>query len=319
MFFALFSFMTWHPQWLLIAVPFWVLGTCLNKRYVIMLWLDVLFFIVFIVFVSNAFELGVDNSLLKDGILAPALQYSVNIENTLADLYVFKDKDMLFSIIVVLFLVFYIFNHPRFQQHNLSEPMKNVSWLVRLRFISLLMFIVPVLFLLPEMLHAPEQLWSQYEYTNAQEVPVNKQGNVVQYAVVPGDSITEVLVNTRVADSTILTKQELILEIYDIETNELIAESRIKGKNINKQGISYFKVENCPIEPGRQYQFVFKSKLGYLSPTYLYYGQGNSQTDSVLYNTVQKKHDNDYIEINGKKYMTDQYHVIYQIRGHFRG
>lgn len=318
MFFALFSFMTWHPQWLLIAVPFWVLGSCLNKKYQIFFWLDILFFAVFVVFIVNNFQYGVDQELLKNGILASALQYSVPIERTMSDLFVYKNVDMLFSVLVALFAISFIYNHPRFHFTDLSESLKGTKWLLRLRFAgSLLLFIVPALMLLPELLHAPERLWMQYEMDSASEVSVGKKGNVIQYATVPGDSITDVYVTTRVKDSDKLEEQTLILEIYDREGEELVATSEIEGEEIAVKGLSHFEIEGAGIESGKQYSFVFKTTEGYAIPVYILYGTGE-QTRSALYNTVQKDYNNDYIEIDGKVYNTDNYHVIYQINGHYR-
>lgn len=318
MFFALFSFMTWHPQWLLLAVPFWVLGCCLNRKYQILFWLDILFFAVFVIFIANNFRYGVDQELLKNGILSSALQFCIPIERTMSDLFVYSDVDMLFSVLVALFAILFFYNHPRFHFENMSAPLGGTRWLLRMRFIgSLLLFIVPALVLLPDLLHAPERLWSQYELKEVKEVAVGKRGNIVQYATVPGDSITDVFVKTRLGTYDGIKKQSLIMEIYDVEMGELIATSELKGEDIVDGGLSHFEVTGASVQPGNQYAFVFKTTKGYQMPVYIFYGTCD-QPRNILYDTVQKDYSEDYIEIKEEKYDMDNTHIIYQIYGHYR-
>ncbi len=318
MFCVLFSFMTWHPQWLLIAVPFWIIGISLNKNYKILFWLELLFFAIFTVFIVNAFANGVDQSLLKNGIFSNALQYSSNIDFTMADIFKFKDKDILFSLLVVLFTVFFIYNHPRFHQKDFSYGLEDCKMLVRGRFIvSMLIFIIPAFLCLPKMLEAPEKLWSQINMKEKEKVILGTDDSVAQYATILGDSITDVYINTAIKEEKNLEKVVLLLDIYDAESDEFLAESSLNGEDINENGEGHFKVENCFVIPGKQYKFVIRSNSGRTNPIYLQYGIG-TQTISELYDTVLKDYSKDGIVVREKEYKTHNYHIISAILGHYR-
>ena len=140
---------------------------------------------------------------------------------------------------------------------------------------------------------------------------------VAQYATILGDSITDVYINTAIKEEKNLEKVVLLLDIYDAESDEFLAESSLNGEDINENGEGHFKVENCFVIPGKQYKFVIRSNSGRTNPIYLQYGIG-TQTISELYDTVLKDYSKDGIVVRGKEYKTHNYHIISAILGHYR-
>ena len=102
-----------------------------------------------------------------------ALQYSTNIEYTMNDIFKFKDVNLLFSVLVVIFAVIFIFNHPRFHMDNFSEGIEihQSMLLLKMRFIvGIGLFAGIAIYCLPQMLHAPELLWSDILMKNEEAV-----------------------------------------------------------------------------------------------------------------------------------------------------
>lgn len=319
MFFVLFSFMTWHPQWLLHAVPFWIIGIFINKHYRIMLWLELLFGVVFVIFVVNAFINNVDQTLLNNGIYSYLLQYNVDSANTLSDIYIYKDKDILFTLMTAVMCVFFIVNRPQNHMDDFSLPLYDAKALVRTCFLSgTLLFIIPSLLLLPKQLKVAECLWNQGGFVEMSDSDyrteeVSETEDLFQYATILGDSISKVSVYT-ISDAENLNEQQLIMKIYDGVTNNEVSSSIIDGEAINRAGYSVFEFDNCDIVSGRQYIISVSAKRGNQIPVKLRYGAGD-MTIGKRYKTVQKFYDDDYIVINGEKYSEEQYHFVSVIEG----
>lgn len=314
---ALFSLMTWHPQWLLFAVPFWILGFSFNKNNKIFLWLDILLSGVFTVFVSIAYINNADQNLLKNGILASALKCCIDADFTMSSIFRYDDADLLFTFLAALFLIYFIFTNPRFNLKPVKEEFGKVRGLITGRFlIGTLVFIIPAFMCIPSMLKLPENLWAQYDYNDSVKELISPRGDIVQYATIPGDSITGVNIKINVPKETEYEEDSLVLEIIDPESGELLASSALKEEDLTKKGEAFFQVEDCSVTPDRQYKFVLKYKYGGRQPIYIVYGRNPQDIKGNMSDVVQQDYDSDYIEIGRETY--PQYHLIYSIEGHYR-
>lgn len=143
--FICFGLSIWHPQWLLLAVPFWTLGTAFANKKDIYLLLDLLLYIFYIIFVVNWWQGTVDQGLLKNGILKVFMNVDLIGQNLMMkDLYVIKDSNLLFSCFVAVLLVTVVFKHPKFLQKIGEVQLDNYIAYIRVRYIlGILFFIVP--------------------------------------------------------------------------------------------------------------------------------------------------------------------------------
>ena len=320
MVFLLFSLMKWHPQWLMFAIPFWTLGLCINRHYKIFLWLELLFSAVFVIFTVNAFPFNVDQNLMKNGLFSYLLQFSVNIDTKAADLLQYKDKNTLFTILAVIMLVFFVYNRPGFHMKDVSEELPGAVALGKARmWIGILLFTIPALSLLPKMLKQPEVLWRLGTYDKAsvvREAVLACDENVFQTVTLNGDELRSVQIHTR-CESPAIKEQELAMTVYDVSSGKEIANSRVSGKNISKDGITTFSFEHCPIDAGKQYRLGLRAELGQAVPVSVVYGTG-TVTGSEFPRIVQNVYQNDYIEVNGKRLDADRYHVLVEIDGFYK-
>lgn len=142
--FGIFGFATWHPQWLLFAVPFWVLSAFMNKRLETFLWLDAAMILPFYILVSNVWFDNADNAVLQNGVWKFLLKAHPMIER-MSTYYKYSDIDMLYTILFTLFAVFFLFKHPSYGLEDFSqEDGSNYLYLLHLRSVlAVLLFAIP--------------------------------------------------------------------------------------------------------------------------------------------------------------------------------
>lgn len=142
--FAIFGFITWHPQWWIFAAPFWVLSSFINKHLEKFLWLDIAFIVIFYPFVLNAWEGGIDEVIIGNGIWQFLFQNEFHAHR-MGDYLGIVDQNTLYSALFVLLLIFFVFKHPKYSLDDFTqEDGSNYIWLLRLRvLVAALLFIVP--------------------------------------------------------------------------------------------------------------------------------------------------------------------------------
>jgi hypothetical protein len=160
--FALFGLMFWHPQWLIIGVPFWTISLLMNKRATLLVWLDTALTIPFTIYVVNIFPNNVDQEMLKHMALTPWLRGKAT-EGALMmkDIFPSIDPNILFTIMAGLFLVWFLLRHPQFclddhaqelnNQHEDFSPLTTMTAIRARLLIGVLFFAIPALLCLPSM------------------------------------------------------------------------------------------------------------------------------------------------------------------------
>jgi hypothetical protein len=185
---TLFTVMRWNPQWVMLAVPFWTLGAMVSKRRDVFLWLDVLFAVVFVVFVVNRWPDNVDQEVLRNGILMPLLRTRVQAPVTMRQLFHFTKVDSLYSVLTAVIWVLFFFRHPRYNLEDFSAaPVRPVRAPATLRFLAIvLLFTAAALACVPAWLQADRVLWRQGEATDVLRLAATaEQGGIVQTVTLP--------------------------------------------------------------------------------------------------------------------------------------
>ena len=142
--FGLFGLAAWHPQWLIFAAPFWVLGAFINRHLEKFLWIDFGFVLVFYPFVVTHWQGTVDEAMLRHGIWKYLLLDRTEY-HSMADLISKINPNILYTVLIVLMLVLFLFKHPKYALEHLSDDDgRDYMWLIRLRLVSaVLLFAVP--------------------------------------------------------------------------------------------------------------------------------------------------------------------------------
>lgn len=141
--FFCFGLCYWHPQWLLLAVPFWTLSILMSKHFDIWMLLDFILMAVFCIYVVNLFPANVDQNLLRRGILDIGTEIKTSL--SMRELYVYDDIPMLFSIFSGILAAFIIFSHPKYLLRNFNDNTKRSGGFIRFRFVAgILFFLIPL-------------------------------------------------------------------------------------------------------------------------------------------------------------------------------
>ncbi|KAF0226220.1 MAG: hypothetical protein FD133_826 [Erysipelotrichaceae bacterium] len=149
--FLSFGLSMWHPQWLLFAVPFWVLGTMLSKKFDIFMVIEFMIMVFFILFTVNFFTNNVDQNMLNYGIFRDLIDGDINLKLTMANFFVFSKPDIIYSVFSSLLLVYVLFKHPKYQIEKAEDFELGTQGLLfmRMRFIlGIGFFILPAFIIL---------------------------------------------------------------------------------------------------------------------------------------------------------------------------
>lgn len=143
--FLMFGMSMWHPQWMLLAIPFWTISTFMHKKCDIFLWIDLLmmlFFMAFTVMHSAGF---VDQEMLRLGVFGGLLEYHTEGYSTMSSFLPFKDKDMIFTLLSSLMAIQCIFKLPKFSMGKLQDSDTYLPILRTRLYIGIAIFLIPCL------------------------------------------------------------------------------------------------------------------------------------------------------------------------------
>lgn len=150
--FVLFGLSTFHPQWLLFGVPFWVFGLVLYEKQPVFYWLDILAMAVLTVLIANVWQGNIDSIMFESGILAPFISYQPETAKTILDFLPFYDKNLLYTILSALFFLMFLCRHPRYFKGDIKAMPECGKALLRGRFAAILLFIIPLFCCLPSLM-----------------------------------------------------------------------------------------------------------------------------------------------------------------------
>lgn len=315
--FAIFSFLHWHPQWLVLAVPFWSMAFVFNDKTDVFVWIDLLFGVVFNVLIVNEYAQICDENVLRYGILSSIFRYRELASTSMSEIYIFKDKSILYAIIVAIFIIYFVFNHPKRMNDKIEKNYKDIYQVVRVRFlIYVLCFIGPVLISAKSLLNTSEKLW---------EIPIStewlaygdtqlEENIITQSALLPKGKVDSVCVYTATNGHKIEASY-IELEIYNEESGQVIARGRINPENIRDCSEAEFTFENLEIPDSKRYVFVYRIKSFSDEPvlmlarkdTYKNIYQLNSKNhnysnDSFVVNEIEQNNNHLIMSVNGYLY-----------------
>ncbi len=142
--FALFGLMTFHPQWLLFAVPFWVLSAMISKHTEKFYWCNTVFIAVFYLFVFQYWRGSLDDVSMGTGIWKywfsdrPMHLHTIDVIPSL-------DHNTLYAVIIAVLLAYFVFAHPNYTRKKLSDDDgRDHMWLLRMQLIAaVVVFAIP--------------------------------------------------------------------------------------------------------------------------------------------------------------------------------
>lgn len=284
--FVMFGLMSWHPQWLLFAAPFWTLSIMINRHWNVFMFVDCIAAVIFNMLVVNAYTHSVDDNLFRYGILSGELQFSEANTFSMKDVLVYGDTSILFTLLAAVFLVSFIFKHPRFNQGLPDEPLKHAERWITARFLcAVLTFVIPAFICLPSFTSQSDYLWGNFADSdmNASLILTTDKNDFCQYFSVNGSQIEAISVMTEyVVDEEAEAEKEkqeeadrhsfdrllaketqeepaelfptVTVELLDAESGEVLGVGTLALNEVSDGGYTRFELEKAvDVESGRLY------------------------------------------------------------------
>lgn len=153
--FISFGLSMWHPQWLLLAVPFMTFSIFLSKRKDIICLLQFVLTIVFFGFVVNFWVDFVDQQLFGLGCFKDCFIPKMDMGIKMRNIYAFSDLNILYTMFSGVLLGCTVLSSPRFCMTKWEEATaKEVSWIRARSWCGILAFVIPMIICLVSALTA---------------------------------------------------------------------------------------------------------------------------------------------------------------------
>ncbi|PHU40388.1 hypothetical protein CSX00_06365 [Pseudobutyrivibrio ruminis] len=303
--FIAFGLSFWHPQWLLIAVPFWTLGTVFSKNKELYLLLDIFLMIFYIGFAIKSFGAGVSEGLLKNlawkWILGDVSRISGNF--TMSSFILGIDKNFLFSCFASILAVYVFFKTPSFFNKgtdvNLEAP--SIAWLMRARWmVVLVIFIIPSLITLYINYSEPSDILG-FSNKNIKYIGGMCDGVYYDQKIVLDDAydVSSISIYTGTYDRE--NDCTLICELFDCDDEKLLSKE-IDAKKLANNSYTKISFDDIRIEPGEYtIRFYCKGVLGDLSNT-ISLAMADSPKDGKVYAIIggERQKYNLVLTLNGE-------------------
>lgn len=253
---CLFGLSTWHPQWLIIMVPFLVLSAFSHQNPVPFLLIDIIMFGAFIGFTVIAWFSGVDENMLMGGVLSYVIDFSgFEYAKSMKDFIPF-DMNLLISVFAGLLWVSAVFKHPKYQASQIDKKIDSGRTVIRLRFwISMSLFLALSFFCLFDYIHRSSLPVYDHEVSSF-NIQVNRDTIIAQpFDIEEETEITEVqfLAATYARKNT----GYLYCTLVDDKGKDLKRVS-LRLEDITDQSMVKVVLGNILLEPGKYYM-VFTS------------------------------------------------------------
>lgn len=142
--FAIFGLSMFHPQWLLLGVPFWVLSASIHKDAKIFFILDIYLKLFMCIFTVNQWTNWVDQYLFTYGYFGRFVVGRLGAYLNMSNLYKITDKNLVMSLFSAITLVMAVFKHPKYLVKDMKESIDHTIWWLRARFVlGVSIFVVP--------------------------------------------------------------------------------------------------------------------------------------------------------------------------------
>ena len=267
-FFALYGLCKWHPQWLLMAVPFWTMGAFIHKDTKIFMIVDIVFMLLFVSFSVAMIPGNVDQAMLDNGILKSLFEGrfglpvyfsgNIGVELTMADLLPISPS-MSISMISLIMLVYGIFRHPKYCALDFSESVDSCMGWIRARFLlGVSIFVVPAFLCMLAYFLPPHRVFGT-PGTSGYVYEIADGAEVYQLFESRGTSIEKIqfwiMTEAQANDGT------FFVEIKDHNTGELLYSEELDPSSWYDNQLITCKPK-IEVEEGNYYRIVFRLEDG---------------------------------------------------------
>jgi hypothetical protein len=149
-----FAFIGWHPQWLVILVPYMVITAFMSKNFKLSMFIDIAISMGYVLISMIHYVNNVDQNMINSGILTKILHVSYDNSITFASIAAkfHVPMNLLATVFVGTILLEIVMKYPGFKNLYLSDPSEETVFLPErsvlwVRTLSILVYILPTLLL----------------------------------------------------------------------------------------------------------------------------------------------------------------------------
>lgn len=253
MLFAIFGLSMWHPQWLLLMVPFLTLGAFIHNDTKIFIILELLLTVFFVLFTVNAFADVADEILLCRGIFAPYVENGLKSKITMSDILIYKDTNMCLSFFTAILLIMAAFKHPKDCLHDFkTAPADGTMGWIRTRFLAgLAVFLVPAAICFYLTIRPPFiTFYAQEQYSDIGGMVAEREVTQVFIAKRGVLDSIEIKIGTYDRENDV----KLSVSLRDATTGELLFNRICPMREVKDNSWLYIDTEKLRLEAGGTYR-----------------------------------------------------------------
>jgi len=272
--FVAFGISRWHPQWLLMGMPFLLISAFLHKDTKIWMILDILLMLVFSIYVVNYWKDRVDQFLMSNALFKNIYQeYHVGSKITMRSIYKITDMNLIMSMFSGLMLIMTIFKHPKQCLRDVSSNINHCIGWIRARFL-----LGTGIFVIPAFICLIVSVMPPYVTTNTGN-PTVGAGLITSNTVMEQHFIAKKnkvdYITFRVGTYKRTNTSHLVVRLKDGRTEEILAEKIFDVSGFGDNDWQRFDCKNATVTPGKSYYVEFSAPDA---------NEGNSIT---LYRTLE--------------------------------
>ncbi|QNM10223.1 hypothetical protein [Wansuia hejianensis] len=277
--FAFFGMVAFHPQWLLLAVPFMILAIQQNKNCKLLWILQNILIIALYTLVVQNWAGNVDQNLFRYSVFKGVAPSGWAI--TMQDILSYDNQIYLFTCIWVILLLYFVLSYPRFVQNDRTALEKDTLVNIRIAFaVGFLAWAGPAFICLASAAKGEFQMIdniSEAEYT---PIAVTENQIVTQQFNNTAEEIYDL--ELYIGNYDRINHSDLEMEIIEADSEKTIFETRIPVNTISENNSWYTLIrEPVDVIPGKIYLINIKSNAN-VNDCIAVYSDGMYNSDRSL-------------------------------------
>lgn len=256
---VIFGLSQWHPQWLLFAVPFWVMSSFLNRDTKIFMALDIFMMLMFIIYTINIWPDHVDQELFAWGIFGDFIYKYIGTKLTMREIFRVTDMNMVGSLFTTLMIVVALFKHPKYCTGNVSSGVdSSIGW-IRARFLGgVSIFLVPAIICFVVAAMPP---YVSLNTGASYQVEVPLIASRMSQVFVADQAVVE-RIDFRTATYARKNEVQIEVNLVEYESNNLIYTTTLSAAEFEDNGWVRLETGKIPVQPGMAYRIDFNCYEG---------------------------------------------------------
>lgn len=284
---VIFGLSQWHPQWLLFAVPFWVISAFMHRDTKIFMVIDLLLMLFFVIYTVNMWPDHVDQELFSWGIFGDYIYKYIGTKLTMREIFVLTDMDMVGTVFTALMVVAAVFKHPSYCLKNLATSADDcIGWLRGRFYGGLAIFLVPAFACFAVAAMPP---YASLNTGNADIVMPALIQTQMSQTFQPEQNVLEVI-EFKTATYGRENKVSMEVNLVELETGNLIYTTELDCLEFKDNSWVTVEIGRIPVKTDKKYRIDFTC----------YEGDGNNCIS--LYRTKDDTaKENTYAIVNGER------------------